>query len=124
MKPAILALVLAPMLSAGALLALTAGGSASARDRDRSATVVCLDPAGSMRGPICKRGSVWSQDDICRCPDNTEEVTAPYCDKGEVPAGQSRMEDQARAEASRDGTLVGDRFHGRRFCVPPTRVPG
>jgi hypothetical protein len=34
------------------------------------------------------------------------------------------MESQARAEASRDGTLVGDRFRGRRFCVQPTRVPG
>jgi len=112
-------------IGAATLLAGVAGPAAQADGTSRpGATVVCLDPNGATRGPICKRGSVWSQDDICRCPDATTEVTAPYCDKGEVPVGQGRAADRARSEAARDGSLVGKSFEGRRFCVRPQHTPG
>lgn len=111
------------------LLALTLAAAqavvtqASAAPAGRGATVVCLDPSGATRGPICRSGSMWSRDDICRCPAATVQVDASWCAPHETPAPDSRAANEARRRAARDGSLVGASFEGRRFCVPAQSLP-
>jgi hypothetical protein len=98
------------------------GGAASAGSQ-RMATQ-CLDTNGEPHGAICRRGSVWDQSDICRCPGATQEVSAPYCERGETPAPDSLEANQARLAAARHGTLAGASYQGKRFCVRPSHTPG
>lgn len=111
------------LISAAALLAF--GAVANASPHDGSAThptkgIMCLDVGGEARPPVC-RGSSSRIDqgyDICLC-ENARRVEAPVCGRGERPITENRAYELARKEAARDGSLVGDRYQGRRMCVRP-----
>ena len=72
---------------------IASGSYASVRDpltgRQREA---CTAPARFVRVPLCRDGQPW--------PDETPAIQA------------------ARARLARDGSLHGDSFEGKAFCIP------
>ncbi|HYE44382.1 MAG TPA: hypothetical protein VEA44_01280 [Caulobacter sp.] len=108
--------------AAAVLLALAAGPTLSAPPGSSpmhpATRVICLDVGGETRPAICRGSSsrIDQSDTICICED-AQRVEAPVCDKGERPLPESRAFELARKDAARDGTLVGDRYEGRRMCV-------
>ena len=81
-------------------------------------TQVCVDTDGSTLPVVC-RGSasrISPTQDICTCPQG-QRVDAPVCGPDERPHGDNREFRTARREAARDGSLLGDRYHGASFCT-------
>ena len=48
------------------------------------------------------------------------QVKAEFCVKGEPIPAETAAYRAAVKEASKDGSLIGDRFDGRRMCIAPT----
>ena len=86
----------------------------------------CLDTLGGRRPPSCRTilaSRIQTEPDICLCPAGLLPVAAPYCAAGESPAPDSKDADRARLKAAKaNGTLVGARYQGRRFCVTRGRT--
>jgi hypothetical protein len=109
------------ILTLAAGLAVASAATAAAPGPHDHATV-CLDPGGVTHPAICRSHEATrfaSQPDICFCNGPLRQVDAPWCAPGEKPAPDTAELARARADyASRNNTLVGFTFHGKRNCVP------
>jgi len=107
-----------------AVLALAAtGGLARAGDLTSNLPVkteVCLDVSGATLPVVCRApGSrLDKREDICTCPQG-DKVEIAICAAGERPPAETVAYDRARRLASRDGSLLGDMYEGKRMCVAP-----
>ena len=90
---------------------------------------LCLDLVGENHGPVCHSFSASRIDpapDICECLNGQLQVAAPYCAPDEVPQVPTHEFKLARhAAALRAGTLVGQSYSGRSYCIaqPFSRAP-
>ncbi|MEI9963826.1 MAG: hypothetical protein WDM92_03165 [Caulobacteraceae bacterium] len=114
-----------PAILAGVALAASFAqpGAAKPHDADdpRHGATLCLDGLGVGHPPVCRDSDASRfahPPDICLCHGPYRQVTAPWCAPGERPPADSAAFDRARARASQDGSLFGDTYHGKRFCVP------
>jgi hypothetical protein len=109
--------------------ALAMGGAAFAQPASstqtpappRDAATLCLDGLGSTHPSVCTKMSATRKPtppDICICTGPYRTVKAPWCAPGEKPPVDDAAFEHARAKAAEDGSLFGDRYQGRRFCVP------
>ena len=92
----------------------------------RGFATVCLDTLGTPRPVQCRTGNasrIATDPDICFCGPALQEVDAPWCAPGETPAPDSLSANRARkAAADARGSLVGQSFGGRSFCVERGRT--
>ena len=105
-------------------LALAAGAAQAASPMSQNPpteTSLCLDVNGSILPVTCKAPGFRTdqREDICLCLNGGVRVDAPVCAPGERPPAESRLFENARHDAARDGTLVGDTYEGQRMCVRP-----
>lgn len=112
-----------PLVAALALIAGAAQAQSPMSQNPPTRTILCLEVNGSIIPPVCHRpGSrVDQREDICLCSNGGTRVEAPVCEAGEKPPAESRVFENARRDAARDGTLIGDTFEGRRMCVDLTK---
>lgn len=114
------------LVLAGAAM-LAAGGTQAAQNMSANPpteTTICVDVGGGTLPAVCKvPGSRLDQrEDICICREG-RTVKAPVCPEGVRAPTESRLFENARAAAARDGSLIGDLFEGKPMCVAP-RNPG
>jgi hypothetical protein len=112
--------VAAALAMGGAAFAQPASSTQSAAPSTDAATL-CLDGLGSTHPPVCTKMSATRQPsapDTCLCLGPYRTVRAPWCGPDEKPPADTAAFDRARAKAAQDGSLFGDRYQGRRFCVP------
>jgi hypothetical protein len=105
-------------------LMLAAGSAYAASPRSQNpptVTSLCLDVGGGILPVTCTApGSRLDQrEDICLCLRGGLLVDVPVCQPGERPPAESRAYENARRDAARDGTLIGDTYEGQRMCVRP-----
>lgn len=110
--------VLAAALS---VLAAAQGADAGLSAAHAPNGTLCLDLLGENRGPMCRSFSasrIDARPDICQCLSDTLQVDAPYCAAGETPQIPTHAFKLARrAAALKGGTLVGQSFQGRSYCI-------
>lgn len=92
-------------------------------DRDPNRSAICMAPTGevlpwqqdaSMRDPATGEG-------YFTCPAPAFFVPMPRCAPGEPTWMDETPEHRAlRVRFGRDGSLIGDAYGGRRFCMPPS----
>lgn len=107
-------LIIAMALAAGAA---QAASPMSANPPTESS--LCLDVGGGILPVTCQApGSRTDQrEDICLCLNGGVRVDVPVCGPGEEPPAETRVFENARRDAARDGSLIGDTYEGRRMCV-------
>ncbi|HEX2559902.1 hypothetical protein [Phenylobacterium sp.] len=108
-----------PLVAALALIAGAAQAQSPMNQNPPTQTTLCLEVNGSIIPPVCHRPAsrVDQREDICLCSNGGIRVDAPVCAPGERPPAESRVFENARRDAGRDGTLMGDMWQGQRMCV-------
>ena len=102
-------------------LAACTGAQQQTSSYSKNEATACIDVDGSQLPVSCRKyeSDITGPKDegYCVCPVPSMRVTAEFWVKGEpVPTETNAYRDAVRA-ASRDGSLVGDRFDGRRMCI-------
>ena len=106
------------------LLLLASGAAAQSSDlRNPTETIQCIDVSGRIIPARCNvPGSRLDKSEyICLCPAGGDRVKVPVCANREKPPPESAAFERLRRKVSRDGTLVGDSFEGRRICAEQRR---
>lgn len=109
-----------------AVLAALAAGAAQAQplsERPPTWTIQCIDVSGDTVPARCNvpASRVDQSEFICTCPAGGMRTRVPICAEGQKPPPENLALNRARREASRDGTLEGDRVGDRPICVAPRR---
>lgn len=111
-----------PILAAALALAAGAALAQPLESDPPTRTILCLDVAGRSEPAICKvaPSRLDLREDICVCAAGMR-VETPVCARGETPPAESARFERVRRLASRDGSLIGDLYEGRRMCRAPRR---
>ena len=114
------------MLTLAALPLALAAGAAFAQSsnlHNPTMTVQCVDVSGRILPARCNvpASRLDKSEYICLCPAGGQRIDVPICAKDERPPPESARFERLRKELSRDGTLAGDSFEGRRICAEPRR---
>src|SRR5690606_6696806 len=104
--------IMAVALAGAATLAF--GGVSAAGDMSANPpreTILCLDVGGASLPATCRVPSsrLDQREDICLCRQG-RMVKAPVCPPGVKAPAESRVYENARLEAARDGSLLGDTY--------------
>jgi len=112
MRAALIALV--PTLFTGLASAQPIG------ENPPSWTIQCIEVSGRSVPPVCQAPAsrLDAREDICNCSGGGLRVEVDICAMDERPPSENRALDVARREASRDGSLRGDKVGEQRICVP------
>ena len=107
---------------AGAVM-LTLAGSAGAQPQ-QAVREVCIGAGGRSELIACSAdgGRIAATEHACQCPVSASKVVVPVCPEGVRPPVESLAYERARQEAARDGSLVGDTFHGAPMCIAPLHL--
>jgi hypothetical protein len=103
---------------------LLAAGAATAQSStlgNPATTVQCIDVSGRILPARCNvpAGRLDKSEYICLCPAGGDRIEVPVCARDERPPPESRAFERLRKQVSRDGSLAGDTFDGRRICARP-----
>ncbi len=111
------------VLAAVAALAAGATQAQPINERPPTWTIQCIEVSGATVPPRCNvPGSRLDQSEfICTCPAGGMRTRVPICAAGQNPPAENLALNRVRREASRDGTLEGDRVRDRPICVAPRR---
>lgn len=108
-----------------AVLALAAGAAQAqpVSERPPTWTIQCIDVSGDTVPAVCRvpASRVDQSEFICTCPAGGMRTRVPICAAGQKPPAENVALNRVRKQASRDGTLEGDRVEGRPICVAPRR---
>ncbi|WP_309087507.1 hypothetical protein [Phenylobacterium sp.] len=109
-----------------AAVAAFAAGAVQAQpinERPPTWTIQCIEVSGDTVPAACRvPASRTDQSEfICTCPAGGMRTRVPICGPGERPPSENVALNRVRREASRDGSLEGDRIDGRQICVAPRR---
>ena len=119
----------AVLAAAISILAAAQGADVGLSAAHAPTGTLCLDALGENRGPVCRVFSasrIDARPDICQCLSDTLQVDTPYCAAGETPQVPTHAFKLARrAAALKGGTLVGQSYNGRSYCIAPpfSRAP-
>ena len=108
------------------LLAGFAAGAAQAQpasQRPPTWTIQCIDVSGDTAPARCNvpASRVDQSELICTCPAGGMRTRVPICAPGQTPPPENVALNRVRREASRDGSLEGDKVGDRPICVAPRR---
>lgn len=113
-------------ITLGAAIGLAAGAafapSAFAQSTfDPTVTSICIEPGGRTLPVTCRAqpSHIDPREDICQCLDGGQQVTISVCPPGVRPPAESAAYERARAEAVKNGSVVGATWQGRPMCVAP-----
>jgi hypothetical protein len=108
-----------------AALALAAGAAQAqpVSERPPTWTIQCIDVSGATEPARCNvpPSRVDQSEFICTCPAGGMRTRVPICAPGQKPPAENVALNRVRREASRDGSLEGDRVGDRPICVAPRR---
>ena len=104
-------------------LIATAALAQSSDLRNPTETIQCIDVSGRQIPARCNvPGSRLDKSEyICVCLAGGDRIKVPVCAEGEKPPPESGRFERVRRLLSRDGSLAGDSYEGRRICAEPRR---
>ena len=104
-------------------LSLICGAASAQGVLDPTRTTQCLDVGGQTLPVVCQvhASRLDLREDYCLCPEG-RRVEVSVCGVGEREPTDTVAYDRARRLASRDGSLIGDKFQGGAMCVAPRRT--
>jgi hypothetical protein len=109
-----------------ALLAGLAAGAVQAQpasERPPTWTIQCIDVSGDIVPARCDvpASRVDPTEFHCSCHAGGMRTKVPICPPGVTPPPENVALNRARREASRDGSLEGDKVGERPICAAPRR---